>query len=93
MHTVTVTEFKKHLGQYMDSLLQNPVFIKKSGREKAVLLSSERYAELQSLEDRYWLELADEAEKSGLAGSEETMSVLKRGLADEQKEIYDRHNK
>lgn len=77
---VTATEFKTHMGIYLEAVIQHPIVILKSGREKAVLLSTERYEELQAMEDMYWLERATKAEKNGYLGAEKTMEFLIKGM-------------
>lgn len=78
---VTATEFKTRMGIYLEAAIQHPIFILKSGREKAVLLSKERYEELQAMEDRYWIDCATKAEKNGYLGAEKTMEFLINGMA------------
>ena len=36
---VTATELKNRLGRYLDAAETDPVFVKKSGRKKSVLIS------------------------------------------------------
>jgi antitoxin Phd len=81
MQKVTATEFKTRLGKYLEIVLQHPISIIKSGRENAVLLSRQRYDELQNLEDRYWAERAVEAEKNGYLGPEKSLEFLTKGMA------------
>ncbi|BBO81726.1 type II toxin-antitoxin system Phd/YefM family antitoxin [Desulfosarcina ovata] len=75
---VTATEFKRKLGQYLDEAERNPVIIKKSGREKSVLLSIDEYNRLMALEDAYWAQQAKQAEAGGYLGEAETDNLLKR---------------
>jgi len=81
MQQVTATEMKTRFGLYLDTVLQHPIFIMKSGREKAVLLSYQRYEELQSIEDRFWAKQAEQAEQNGYLGSEKTMKFLTKGMS------------
>lgn len=73
---VTAIEIKLRFGKYLDAAISQPVFIMKSGREAAVLLSQQRYEELKALEDLYWAEKAIEGEKSGYIGTEKSMKFL-----------------
>ncbi|BBL72121.1 type II toxin-antitoxin system Phd/YefM family antitoxin [Methylogaea oryzae] len=82
MSTVPATEVKQRLGQYLDSAKTEPVFIEKSGRPSAVLLSIAEYERLCALEDRYWGEMAKKAEASGYAGAEETLRQLRERTGD-----------
>ena len=87
MTKVTATEMKNRFGKYLDTAQQHPISIVKSGREMAVLISHQRYEELQALEDRYWVERTKEAEESGYIGPEETMEFLTKGLMKDEKEV------
>jgi len=73
---VTATELKNHLGAYLDAAIAAPVFVEKSGREVAVLISRQHYTYLQALEDRWWAEQAMLAEQHGFLGVEETTRAL-----------------
>jgi antitoxin Phd len=75
---VTATEFKRKLGQYLDASERNPVIIRKSGRIKSVLISSEMYEKFMALEDAYWAQKAKQAEVGGYLGEDETDKLLKR---------------
>lgn len=76
MTTTTATEFKNRLGAYLDTALTEPVFIQKSGRDVAVLLSRKHYAHLQALENELWALRAMLAEQSGYMGADTTGQVL-----------------
>ncbi len=75
---VTATEFKRKLGQYMDAAERGPVVIKKSGRVKSVLISSQLYENFLAMEDAYWAQQAKQAEAGGYLGEDETEKLLKR---------------
>src|ERR671924_1353888 len=76
MTTTTATELKNRLGAYLDAALTEPVFVQKSGRSVAVLVSQQRYVYLQALEDELWALRAHLAEQSGYLGAEKTQQVL-----------------
>jgi prevent-host-death family protein len=76
MITTTATELKNRLGAYLDTALIEPVFVQKSGRDIAVLMSRQHYAYLQALEDEIWALRAQLAEQSGYLGAEETQQAL-----------------
>ena len=76
MQTVTATELKNHLGAYLDAAIAAPVFVQKSGREVAVLISREHYTYLQALEDHWWAQRAKHAEQQGYLGVEGTAQAL-----------------
>ncbi|MBF0369117.1 MAG: type II toxin-antitoxin system Phd/YefM family antitoxin [Magnetococcales bacterium] len=46
---VTATELKQRLALYLNKATRTPVIITQGGQESAVLLSHERYQELQAL--------------------------------------------
>jgi prevent-host-death family protein len=80
MTTTTATDLKNRLGAYLDAALTEPVFVQKSGREIAVLVSRQHYAYLQALEDELWATRAQLAEQSGYLGAEKTQQVLQELL-------------
>jgi prevent-host-death family protein len=75
-HTATATELKNRLGAYLDAALIAPVFVQKSGRDVAVLVSRQHYAYLQALADELWALRAQLAEQSGYLGADKTQQVL-----------------
>jgi prevent-host-death family protein len=52
--TVTATEMKQRLGQYLTAALVEPFVVEKSGQPVVVMLSMAEYERLQALEDAYW---------------------------------------
>ena len=78
MKTVSSTEIKNRLGQYLESAtVGEPVIVEKAGRPIAVVLSYAEYQRFQRLEDSYWSARCRLAEESGWAGPEESMKALK----------------
>ena len=73
----TATEIKNHFGQYLDEAILEPVFIEKTGRPVAVMLSSKEYERLIGLEDAYWAQKALKAEKAGYIGKKQSTEFLK----------------
>ena len=63
MRIESATNAKNHFGEIMDAALREPVIIQRSGRNAVVMLSVEEHEILEILSDRYWGELAKEAEK------------------------------
>jgi prevent-host-death family protein len=78
--TVTVTEMKQHLGQYLTAALVEPVVVEKSGQPVIVMLSMAEYERFQALEDGYWGERARQAEQDGFTGYEETIRRIQERL-------------
>lgn len=69
----TATELNKHPGKYINQAIKEPVIIERSGQPVAVMVSYERYVQL---EDAYWGELATAADKEKSLGPKKTMDFL-----------------
>ncbi|MBV9575219.1 MAG: type II toxin-antitoxin system Phd/YefM family antitoxin [Gammaproteobacteria bacterium] len=69
----TATELNKHPGKYINQAIKEPVIIERSGQPVAVMVSYERYLQL---EDAYWGELATEADKEKSLGAKKTRDFL-----------------
>ena len=69
----TATELNKHPGKYINQSLKEPVIIERSGHPVAVMVSYERYMEL---EDVYWGELAGSAEQEKSLSKKASMDFL-----------------
>jgi antitoxin Phd len=77
MREVNATEMKNQFGEYLDLVREEPVGIRKSGKLTAVMLSAEEFDHLQRLEDAYWVERAEAAEKRGQwIGHKEAIQLL-----------------
>ena len=63
----TATELNKHPGKYLDQAIKEPVIVERSGRPIAVMVSYERFIQL---EDAYWGELATLADQEKSLGRE-----------------------
>ena len=83
MKTADATQVKNHFGMYVETALREPVLIRKSGREVAVILSVEEYQRLAALEDHWWAAEAAEAERDGYLGPESSREFLHRKLDEE----------
>ncbi|MFA6038384.1 MAG: type II toxin-antitoxin system Phd/YefM family antitoxin [Legionellales bacterium] len=69
----TATELNKQPGRYLDEAIKEPVIIERSGRPVAVMVSYERFVQL---EDAYWGELATLADQEKSLGIKESMDFL-----------------
>ena len=76
MKTVGATEIKNRLGRYIEMAMREPIFIEKTNRRVAVLLSAEEYDRLTRLEDVYWGEKAKAAEAEGYLSEVEKNEFL-----------------
>jgi len=74
---ITATELKNRLGQYLDVAETAPVFVKKSGRKKSVLISNAMYEKFLSYEDAYWASKAKAAEVEGYLGAKASVDILR----------------
>lgn len=70
---ISATELNKHPGTYLSQAIKQPVIIEKSKHPFVVMVSYERYLEL---EDAYWGELATVADKEKSIGKKKTMDFL-----------------
>lgn len=73
MMKATATELNKHPGKYIDYALKEPVLVERAGRPVTVMVSYERYIQL---EDAYWGELAKIADEEDSLGTKATMNFL-----------------
>ena len=69
----TATELNKHPGKYIDRAIKEPVIVERSGRPVAVMVSYERYIQL---EDAYWGERAIAADQEKSLGPHKTLDFL-----------------
>ena len=69
----TATELNKHPGKYINQSLKEPVLIERSGYPVAVIVSYDRYIQL---EDAYWGELATAADQEKSLGTKATTDFL-----------------
>lgn len=78
MKTMTATDAKVHFGQVLDAALQEPVAIERSGRNVAVVMSSQEFQRLQEAEDALWGMRAKMAEAGGFMTKKEQTAWLAR---------------
>ncbi|HEY5432688.1 MAG TPA: type II toxin-antitoxin system Phd/YefM family antitoxin [Coriobacteriia bacterium] len=81
--TVSATEIKNRLGQYLARTAVEPVAIEKNGRPVAVLLSFEEYELLQRSDDFFWGQAAHAAEAEGFLSVEDSLKYLQDGASAE----------
>lgn len=90
MVTFTSKEAKEKFGVLVDTARREPVTVTKHDRPSVVVISSERYAELEALENRYWIAKAEEGLASGLLGSEDSVALLQKIVdADQDDQVGD----
>ncbi|MCX6345085.1 MAG: type II toxin-antitoxin system Phd/YefM family antitoxin [Armatimonadetes bacterium] len=76
MVILTSKQAKEKFGTLVDTARREPVTITKHNRPTVVVISSERYAELEALEDELWLAKAKDAEQKGYLSTEESEAVI-----------------
>ncbi len=80
MVVISSREAKEKFGVLMDTALREPVTVTKHSRPSVVVISVERYAELETMEDQYWIAKARAGEESGYISPEDSEDLLKRML-------------
>jgi len=85
VNTVSATEIKNRLGQYLARVAVEPVAIEKNGRPVAVLLSFEEYELLQRSDDFFWGQAARAAEAEGFLSAGESLKYLQHGASAEDR--------
>jgi prevent-host-death family protein len=68
------TELNKHPGKFINQAIKEPVVINRSGHPVVVMVSYERYLQL---EDAYWGEQSKAADKEKSLGKKATLDFLK----------------
>ena len=77
MQEVSSSEFKNHLGEYLNSSQSEPILVQRSGKPIAVLMSPAEFEWLQQMEDLYWIARAQASEAAGeWIGHEESVKTL-----------------
>ena len=76
MKIETATHAKTHFGAILENILLEPVTIKKSGRNVAVILSYDEYERMVALEDNYWAKKAKAAQQEGFIGTKKGAKLL-----------------
>ena len=71
MNTINATQAKQNFGHCLDNIAKEPLFIERSGRAVAVMLSVEEYNQLIALENEMLAARATEAAKAGYLSAEE----------------------
>ena len=69
----SATELNKHPGKYLRQAIKEPVIIEKSGEPVAVMVSYERYLQL---EDAFWGELAGVSDQERSLSKKASMDFL-----------------
>jgi len=77
MDVIAAAEAKNSFGKLLDLAQKNPITIEKKGRAVAVVMSMEEYERLEELENSYWFDKAEKAEKEGFLSKGESNKLLK----------------
>ncbi len=73
---MNATEAKNQFGRLLDSAQSRPVTIEKNGRPVAVLVSAEKYEQLEAMENSWWASEAKKALKEGFLGQKDSENLL-----------------
>ena len=76
MSILTSKDAQNKFGAMLDKAQREPVTITRRDRPVAVVMSPERYAELEALEDSFWAARAKRAAKKGFLGREKTAEFM-----------------
>ena len=76
MVTVSSKEAKEKFGVLVDTARREPVTVTKHNRPTVVVVSVERYEELEALEDELWAAKARASEKKGYLSAEESEATI-----------------
>ena len=90
MTTVTSKNAQNKFGSMLDTAQKEPVTITRHDRPVAVVVSPERYAELEALEDSVWALRARMAAQSGFIGTDETREFIERTLNADAEPVQER---
>lgn len=69
----SATELNKHPGKYINQAIKGPVIIERSGHPVVVIVSYERFIQL---EDAYWGELATAADQEKSLSKKASLDFL-----------------
>ena len=81
MRHVNTSDFKSHLGEYLETVADEPVTVNKLGRPAAVLLSVAEYDYLRGLDELFRAAREAEAASGQPLGHDEVTAVLLRRLS------------
>lgn len=87
MTTITSKDAQNKFGQLIETAQREAVTITRRDRRVAVVVSSERYDQLEALEDAIWAARAREAAKNGFASPEESMEFIQRMLSSDTESL------
>ena len=82
MLTISATEAKNRLGEYIDRAHRAPVLVQRAGRDSVVIIDSAEYERLMAVEDAYWGMRAMAAKEEGFLSAEESIAFIQKRLAE-----------
>ena len=80
MQSITSKNAQDHFGRLLDEVQREPVTITRHDRPVAVVVSRQRFEELEALEDAIWAARVRAAAQSGSVGVEATAEFIARTL-------------
>jgi len=78
---VSAKDAKNKFGQILDTAIKEVCYIQKHGRNVVVMISIDEYEKLKSLEDSYWVNKAEQAQKEGFIGESKSEDLLSNLLS------------
>jgi len=80
MKTASASDFRNHIGDYLQQVLSNPVVLEKHGKPAAVVISYELYQRFEAAEDALWGARAEAAIEKGFVCDDEAIRRLQDKL-------------
>lgn len=82
MRQVNSTDFKNHLGEFLDLVRDGPITVNRLGKPAAILISTEQFSYFQRVSDAFQVARAAVAKTPGeWIGMEEALTELLKRLA------------
>lgn len=81
MNTISSKSAQDNFGRLLDDAQRGPVLITRHDRAVAVVVSRERFEELEAMEDAIWAARARVAAQGGFVGTEATAEFIERVLS------------
>ncbi len=76
MKTASSTDFRNHIGDCLQQVSSSPIVLEKYGKPAAVVISYERYQQLEAAEDALWGARAEAAIEKGFVSNDDAIRRL-----------------
>ncbi len=81
MKRFAASDLKTQIGAMFMEAAREPVQITRHGTASFVLMSEERFRQLEAIEDSMWAKRAKKALKSGFVGTDKAEALLREALS------------